>query len=340
MVLTTIFCLWAASVWQATVYDTTVVEPREAAARRALIESEIAPADALFDRGKYETAVSEYDYVLAGFAGELPRNVEGRLYDRVGFCHVSLALTRTGDPGRLETALDAYHMALDLRTVAAGLRAHFETRSHMADAYMTMSRLNGEAVPVSNAINLLNDGLVILSNADNAELYARGLRALGNAHRRLYELEAEANPIDRALSYYAEALRVAGPVAQPVVHGETLIEIGLTRVLMSEGRYRERELQAAITAFEKALRIFTVEAHPRLHARTHKNMGDTYTQLSSLEPKNRSDRARHQQRVIRYQNKARQSYRIAKSFGFEAEFAAAGTGGSAAAAEPVAESKE
>ena len=57
----------------------------------------------------------------------------------------------------------------------------------------------------------------------------------------------------------------------------------------------------------------------------------TYCPLRfSLKPKNRSDRAAHQQRVIHYENKAKQSYRIAKSFGLEPGFEVAG------ADEPVA----
>ena len=89
---------------------------------------------------------------------------------------------------------------------------------------------------------------------------------------------------------------------------------------MSEHRYRLRELEEAIKSFEKALRVFTVENFPRLHAGAHKEIGDTYTVMSLLEPKSKSDRARHRQRTFRYENKAKQSYRIAKSFGFEPAF--------------------
>ena len=62
----------AVSAWQATVYVDTVVRPREAAARQAMIEREIGRADTLFSRAKFETALNEYDYVLAGYPDELP----------------------------------------------------------------------------------------------------------------------------------------------------------------------------------------------------------------------------------------------------------------------------
>ena len=85
----------AVSAWQATVYVDTVVRPREAAARQAMIEREIGRADTLFSRAKFETALNEYDYVLAGYPDELPADVESRLRQAVGSCHVALAIAAT-----------------------------------------------------------------------------------------------------------------------------------------------------------------------------------------------------------------------------------------------------
>ena len=322
LIATLILGASAVSAWQATVYVHTVIWPREAAAREALIEHEIGRADSLFSRAKYETALSEYNYVLTGYPGELEAGIAGRLHDQVGMCHVALA-TAGNNAGSLESAFDSYRAALDLRTAGTDPAAHTQTRYHMGEAYMAMSHMTGDAQPVRAAVEAFEAGVAVLSEERNVELYATGLRSIGNAHRRLFELDRDNNPMDDALAYYQQALRVATPIEQPVVHGETLVEIGRAHVLMSQHRYRLREMQEAIKSFEKALLVLTVEDFPRLHAGAHKEIGDTYTAMSELKPKSKSDRARHQQRVIRYRNKAKQSYRIAKSFGFEPKFAIA-----------------
>lgn len=309
----------AVSIWGATVYVETVVRPREAAAREATIGREIDRADKLFARAKYETALSEYEYVLAGFVDELATEVESRLRDRVGTCLVELAAAGN-ENGSFNRGIESYRAALALRPAAAGSYAHSETLYRIGNAYMAKSRATGEAALVAVAVSAFEDGLLVLSAENDAELYATGLRLVGNAHRRLHELDPDSNPLDIAMRQYDEALRVAGPVEEPIAHGETLMEISRAYILLAEQGYRQRQLLNAIEHYERALAVLTVEDYPRRHAAVHKEMGDTYTIMSKLEPKRRSDRATHQQLVIRYENKAKQSYRIARSFGLEPGF--------------------
>lgn len=311
----------AVSFWEATVYVETVVRPREAAAREAMITREIARADKLFARSKYETALSEYEYVLDGFVGELAAEVERRMRDRVGTCLVELAAAGNGK-GSFERGVESYRAALTVVPEAAP-----EMRSailyRVGGARMAQSRMSGDAAQVASAISAFEEGLAVLSAEHDAGLYGNGLRLMGNAHRRLHELDPERHSMDDAMRHYEEALRIAGPVEEPIAHGETLADVARAHVLLAEQGYRHRQLQKAVKSYEQILKIFTVEEFPARHAATHKELGDTYTVMSELAPRNRSDRAAHTQRVIRYQNKAKHSYRIAKSFGFEPGFDAA-----------------
>lgn len=327
----------AVSIWQATIYVDTVVRPREAAERQALVDREIARAEKLFQRGKYETALSEYEYVLTGFPGDLSSVVEGKLRDRVGTCLVEMARAGNGN-GSIERGIEAYRAALALRTAETDPAAHAETWYHIGEAHMTVSATSGEAEPVTAAVEAFESGLAVLSAETDTAAFATGLRSIGNAHRRLYALDSDSNPLDNALRHYEEALRVAKPIEHPVEHGETLMEIGRAQILLAEHGYRLRNLQKAIKTYEKVLGVYTVEKFPRLHASAHKEMGDTYTVMSRLKPKSRSDRAAHQQRVIHYENKAKQSYRIAKSFGLEPGFEVAGADNAEPA--PVEEEKK
>ncbi len=321
-VTTLILAVLAVSIWEATVYVETVVRPREAAAREAMIAREIGRADKLFARAKYETALSEYGYVLTGFVDELSMEVQRRLHDRVGTCLVELAVAGN-EEGSFERGIDSYHAALALIPEPPSPAAS-EIWYRIGKAYMAQSRMTGEAAMADAAANAFETGLSALSAERNAGRYATGLRLTGNAHRRLHELNPEQNPMDNVMRFYQEALRIAGPVEEPVAHGETLSEIARAHILLAERGYRHRQLREAIESFERVLAVFTVEAFPERHAATHKEMGDTYTVMSELGPRNRSDRAAHLQRVLRYQNKAKQSYRIAKSFGFEPGFSVAG----------------
>lgn len=325
----------AASIWQATVYIETVVWPRQAAEREALIAREIARADKLFSRDKFDTALSEYEYVLTGYGDELAADVEGVLRDRVGTCLVKMAEAGT-EGGSIERGIESYRAALALSPPETHLVAHTEIQYRIGDAYMTEARKDGDPAPIEQAVAAFEGGLAALSAEENVALYATGLRLVGNAHRQLHELDPDANPLDNAMRHYEEALRVAGPIDEPITHGETLMEVSRAYILLAEQGYRHRQLKEAIKNYEKVLRIFTVEDYPRRHAGAHKEMGDTYTVMSKLGPRGAGDRAAHQQRVIHYENKAKQSYRIAKSFGLEPGFQIAG----AEEAAPVVEEEK
>ncbi len=327
-VTTLILGILAVSIWQATVYVETVVRPREAAERKAMIAHEIDRADRLFARTDYETALTEYEYVLAGFIDELTTETERRLRGRVGTCLVELASAGHAK-GSFERGIESYQAALDLSP--DGLtRARSLIANRIGDAYLLQSRVTSDPSHAMAAIGAFEEGLSNLSEESDAGLYATGLRLIGNAHRRLHEMDPDGNPMENAMQSYQEALRLASPLQAPIARGETLEDIGRAHVLLSERGYRRRELQEAVKTYERALAIFTVEDFPKRHAAAHKELGDAYMLLAELGPRNRSDRAAHLQRVLRYQNKAKQSYRIAKSFGFEPGFFVA-----SAEAEPI-----
>lgn len=322
LVTALILAALAASVWGATDYVETVVRPREAEARQARIAEEVARADSLFDRGKMAEALGEYTYVFEAFAADLAPAALAGVHERLGLCHVHLA--EDGEAGsNLEGAVAEFELALALRPPAADPAGHAATWYLIGDAWRALAAAAGDAAPLDRAADAYQAGLAVLAPEADTDAYVAGFRALGNVERDLYAADPDRHPIDAAMARYEEALRLANPLDHPRAHADTLIEIGRAYVLLSERGYVERNLDRAIETYLQAVKVYDVEHFPREHAFVHKLLGDAYTRVTMTEPKSRTQRAAHQQRVIRAQNRAKTSYQIARSFGLEPEFGVA-----------------
>ena len=339
-----IIVAFAAGVWFATDYVENVVKPREAEARQARIGGEIARADSMFDRGKYEVAVAEYAYLLSSFAAELPEAEIARLHDRVGASHVRLAgkqHERQDSVADLERALAAFGRALAIRTAVADEAGEVETRRRIGDAHRALAHARGDAAPLDDAVAAYRAVLDLVGDGDPSAR-AAALRSLANAHRSRFEVAGDEAALAAAFAIYDEALQAAGPEAWPGVHGETLIDVGLAHVQEAENGYRTRNLLQAVKTLEGAKKFLRLDSFPRAHALLHKHIGDTYVLLANTTARRRSDRAAHQQNVVRWQNRAEMAYRVARSFGFRPAKAnlVPGNPGAAAAAVEDDEKKE
>ncbi len=308
---------FVAGLWYATDYVEDVVKPREAEARQLRIDDEIARADSLFGRGKFEVAVAEYDYLLDSFAAELAPAEVARLHSQTGLAHVRLAETR--EPViNLERALEALGRALEIRDAAADEPGRIETRLRIGDTRRALARARGDAAPLDQAIATYRTVLEMIGEGDPVQR-AVALRSLANAHRDRFEIAGDVAALATAFSIYDEAMRAADPETWPVVRGETMIEMGLAWVQEAENGYRTRNLLKAVEVLEDAKPFLRLEESPHERARLHKHIGDTYVLLSRTEPRRRTDRAVHQQHVVRWQNRAELAYKIARSFGYRPE---------------------
>ena len=309
----TIAAGFAAGLWFATDYVRTVVEPREAAARQARIGGEIARADAMMDRGKYALAIAEYAYVIDNFAAELAPAEVARLHDGAGRAHVRLA-EKTDPAANLESGIAAFARALEVRAAAGDAPGQAETQRRIGDARRALARARGDAAPLDGAVAAYR-AMLALAGGDPARR-AAALRAVANAHRDRFEIAGDREALAAAFAAYDEAMAAANPEEFPAARGATLIEVGLAWVQEAENGYRTRNLLRAVETLEDAKRYFDVDAFPRERARLHKHIGDAYVLLSLTEAKRSSERARHQQQVVRWQNRAENAYKVARSFGY------------------------
>ncbi|HEX9768069.1 MAG TPA: hypothetical protein VGA50_02755 [Kiloniellales bacterium] len=319
-----------ASMWAATDYIETVVRPREAQARQARIEGELARADSLFGRDNFAEALSEYRYLLDAFAADLAPAAVGQVHRGIGLCHVRLAAAGDARPN-LEAALASFEQALALREPAADPAGYAAIEYLIGDAQRALAAAEGDPAPLAAAIDSYQAGMAVLSADDDVDPYVAGLRSIGTVHRDLFVADPDRHPMTEAMDLYDEALRRANPLTHPAAHGDTLLEIGQAYVILSERGYVQRNLDRAIEAYNRALGVYTVDAFPRQHALVHKRLGDAYTRIAMTKPRNSNERAAHQQRVIRAENLARTSYQIARSFGLAPEFDRADASGAAPA---------
>ena len=320
-----IVAAFAAGLWAAADYVETVIEPREAAARQARIAAGISRADALFARDKFEVAITEYGYALDSFAAELAPQEAARIHDRTGLARIRLA-ERHGGFGEtagaaedLEQAIGAFARALDIRAAAGDAAAQVETLHRIGDAHRALAHARRDAAPLDRAAAAYRAALEIVDNGETGGdpvRRASALRALATAHRDRFEIGGDPAALATAFSLYDEALAAADPETWPEPRGETLIEIGLAYVQEANNGYRTRNLLKAVETLEGARPFLRIEDSPRAHALLHKHIGDTYVLLSRTEPRRRSDRASHQQFVVRWQNRAERAYKIARSFGY------------------------
>ena len=305
---------FAAGLWSATDYVENVVKPREAAARQARIEAEIARADALYARGKYDLAIAEYGYVLDSFGAEIAGPETARLHQRRGLAHVGLA--EAGDAAaNLPRALEAFSRALEIRAAAADTAGEMEIGTQIGDAWRALAHARGDAAPLDAAAAAYRAALDLAGDADPPRR-AAGLRAVANTYRDRFEIAGDKAALATAFALYEDSMTAADPENWPVARGETLIEVGLAWVQEAENGYRTRNLLKAVDVLEGARTFLRQENAPHQRALLHKHIGDVYVLLSRTEPRRRADRASHQQSVVRWQNRAELAYKVARSFGY------------------------
>ena len=333
-----ILACFAVGVWHATGYVEDVVKPREAAARQARIEAEIARADALYTRGKFELAVAEYGYVLDSFGAELEDPEVARLHQRRGLAHVGLAGNGDAD-ANLPRALEAFARALEIRAAAADSDGEIETRTHIGDAHRSLARARGDAAPLDEAAAAYRAVIDLTGDADPVRR-AVALRALANTYRDRFEIAGDPAALATAFTLYDDSMAAAAPETWPAIRGETLIDVGLAYVQEAENGYRTRNLLKAVEVLEGAKAFLRLENAPHGRALLHKHIGDTYVLLSRTEAQRRTDRASHQQLVVRWQNRAERAYQVARSFGYTPAQANIVPGNPNAAPDPVEDDKE
>ena len=90
---------------------------------------------------------------------------------------------------------------------------------------------------------------------------------------------------------------------------------------------------------ESAKAFLRLETAPRARARLHLHIGDTYVLLSRTGARRRTDRASHQQLVVRWQNRAERAYKVARSFGYTPAQANLVPGNPRAAPDPAEDDK-
>ena len=328
---------FAAGLWYATGYEENVVKPREAEARQARIGEEIARADALFARGKFDLAVAEYGYVIDNFAAELESAEVARLHERAGLGYVGVA-EESEPAANLARAIEAFGRALEIRAAAADTAARADIRTHIGDAHRALARARGDAGPLDAAAAAYRAVADLAGDADPARR-AAALRALANTHRDRFEIAGDPAALATAFAVYDEAMAAADPAAWPETRGETLIDIGLAYIQEAENGYRTRNLLKAVEVMESAKAFLRLENAPRARARLHLYIGDTYVLLSRTKPQRRTDRASHQQLVVRWQNRAERAYKVARSFGYTPAQANLVPGNPRAAPAPAEEDK-
>ncbi len=309
---------FVAGLWYVTDYVENVIKPREAEARLDRIHGEIARADAMFNREKYDIAITEYDYALTSFASELTPPEIARMHHQTAVSHVRLG-EKQEEASHLEKGIAAFEQALALRSVSDDKAGHIETRHHMGDAWRTLAHMRSDPEPLQHAAAAYQ-AVLDLSGGDDGEgsavRRAEALRAVANVQRDRFVIGGDEDALDAAFTLYDDALAAANPDKWPKVRGETLIELGLAWVQEAERGYRTRHLNKAVETLESAKRWLRVEAYPHEHALLHKHIGDTYMLLAQTKPRRRTERSSHQQHVIRWQNRAELAYKIARSFGF------------------------
>lgn len=329
---------FAVGLWSATDYVENIVKPREAAARQARIEAEIARADALYARGKYDLAIAEYGYVLDSFGAEIAEAETARLHRRRGLAHVGLAEAGDAD-ANLSRALEAFARALEVRAAAADTAGEVEIRTHIGDAHRALAHARGDAAPLEAAAAAYRAALELAGDADPVGR-AVGLRAVANTYRDRFEIAGDKAALETAFALYDDSMAAADAENWPVTRGETLIEVGLAWIQEAENGYRTRNLLRAVEVLEGARTFLRRENAPHRRALLHKHIGDTYVLLSRTEPRRRTDRASHQQSVVRWQNRAELAYKVARSFGYTPAKANLVPGNPHVAPDPVEDDKE
>ncbi|MGI9334839.1 MAG: hypothetical protein ACR2RL_16975 [Gammaproteobacteria bacterium] len=314
-----VLALFSVAGWYTKNYIETVVQPRQQAAKLALIDEQIATAIGLFERGDYESALGEYAFVLSAYERDMPPAMTADLNDRIGRCHVAAAQAQSAKPTRAEAsyraALEAFDRSLDYRTPHNDLDVHVATALRRAEALQAVGRLRSDDRDLELAISAYGSILERIGQRDMAVARSSTHRQLGNAYRDLNLIDANRFDMQAALDQYDRALATVAPLEHPDAHAAALQDLARAYVVLARLKYRRRHLETAVEHLESALGQYDRKRAPRQHAETQLLIGDTYTMLAQIGPKNRSDRASHQQRKIRYENKAKQAYRVAQAFG-------------------------
>ncbi len=295
-------------------YIENTVWPRRAEAHQARIASDVATADKLFTRKRFSTALNEYRFVLDTHGPDLSVAETGRLKDAIGLCHFHIA-ARRDKRENLARAIAAFGVALGARALESQPAAYAETQIHLGEARRALASAAGAEDIMAEAMAAYREALKVYTAETDPAGHATAQRLLGDAYLDLQAIAPEDSNIDRAFAYFETALSVLDPAVHAEEIGLTLLARGRAFVVKSDGRYRKRHLEEAIKTFEKALSVLVAEKFPRHYGLVHQNIGDAYTLLTKTRPKSRSGRARHLQRTILWNNRAKQAYRIATNFG-------------------------
>ena len=311
-----IILCFGASVWAVTYHFETTIRPLQEQIRLSHIASEIAQADSLLKRKRYETAMKEYKFVLDAYDAELSEQDKGHLNDALGLSYLALSNTRD-QVENLNFAIKSFKTSLTYRPPDAQPILYAATWKHMGQTYESLAIRNGSSETFTEAINSYKNVVSVHAVESDPESYAMATALLGGAYRELYGHSRDDQHIRTAFQYYEEALGFLKANQHPEAFGLVLAEMGRTYSAQAVYSRRTTNSEKAIKIFGKALKVLDRDHFPSHYAQIHKYIGDAYTMLIKTKPRNRWDAAEHAQRVNRYQNKANAAYKIAQNFGFE-----------------------
>ena len=295
-------------------YIENTVWPRRAEAHQARIASDVETADKLFTRKRYSTALNEYRFVLDAHGPDLSAAETGRVKDAIGLCHFHMA-ARRDQRENLEHAIAAFGVALGARPLESQPLAYAETQIHIGEARRTLASVTRSADVMAEAMDAYREALKVHTPESNPAGHAAARRLLGDAHLDLQAFAPNDRNIGQAFAFFETALSVLDRDDQAEEFGLTVLAQGRAFVVKAAGGYSKRNLEKAIEIFEKALSHLVPEKFPRHYGLAHQLLGDTYTALTKTKPRSRSGRARHRQRTMFWDNRAKQAYRIAVNFG-------------------------
>ena len=311
-----IILCFGASVWAVTYHFETTIRPLQEQMRLSHIAGEIAQADSLLKRKRYETAMKEYRFVLDAYDAELSEQDKGHLNDALGLSYLALSDTKD-QVENLNLAIKSFKSSLTYRPSDAQPTLYAATWKHMGQTYVSLAIRNGSEENFTDAINSYKKAVSIQTVESDPESYAMATALLGGAYRELYSHSTDGQHIRTAFQYYEEALGVLKPKEHPEAFGLVLVEMGRTYSAQAVYSRRTTNSEKAIKLYDKALKVLDRDHFPSHYAQIHKYIGDSYTLLIKTKPRNRWDAAEHAQRVNQYQSKANTAYKIAQNFGFE-----------------------
>ena len=310
-----IILCFGASVWAVTYHFETTIRPLQEQMRLSHIAGEIAQADSLLKRKRYETAMKDYKYVLDAYDTELSEQDKGRLNDALGLSYLALSDTKD-QVENLNLAIKAFKSSLIYRAPDVFPELYGITWKHIGKAHEALGARRKTEDDFTLAIDAYQKALSVQPVDTDPEGYAIAKATLGGAYRGFYIYSKDKQHTALAFQHYEEALGVLNRREYPEGVGLVLVEIGRTYIALAEYSRRTGNSQNALKEFKKALKLLKAKKFPSQYARVNKYIGDAYSMLTQTKPRNRRDKAEHAQRVYRWQNKANEAYKLAQNFGF------------------------